>query len=170
MPRSYAPDDTTCLGCGTRLRAGARAQRWNGKWMHPRCAEIASGRRSHAERQAKRRGVKAPKLKTVKSEKTIRQAPLSARDYKRYMASNHWANRKRVYYSAHPKRCVVCDGNVKIHLHHMTYERLGCELDEDLVALCELHHAGAHEHHQIYKGTLKEATLRYIARLQEIYS
>lgn len=112
----------------------------------------------------------APNKPKASSKVVVRQSPLGAAEYDRYMNSRHWTMRKRAYFSTHPKKCVVCNGNTKIHLHHMSYERLGCELDSDLVALCELHHAGAHEHHKIHRGTLMEATLRYIERLQQIYN
>ncbi len=141
--------------CGKKIEPFAPALYSGGRWVHKAC--FGSKKRRSRSR-------------TPRRPVAIRQSPLGPADYERYMQGRTWTRRKQAYFSAHPKRCVICDGNVKIHLHHMTYERLGCELDEDLVALCELHHAGAHEHHKIYKGSLKEATLRYVERLQQIYS
>ena len=65
--------------------------------------------------------------------------------YLSYIAGPRWKKRKERYYSKFRKACALCGkGNpeVRIQLHHLTYERLGYERDEDLMPLCELHHAG----------------------------
>lgn len=115
------------------------------------------------QQQARRRGPRKPKPKPVTV--VVRQSPLEPAEYATYMRSSHWARRKAAYFQTHDRSCVVCGIEDRIHLHHLTYERLGCELDDDLRPLCEKHHAAAHEHHRLFGGTLQEATLRFIERM-----
>lgn len=69
------------------------------------------------------------------------------RSYDKYISSQRWAVRKTDYYSSHARVCAVdgCDTDDVVHLHHITYERMGEELDDDLVPLCELHHSLVHK-------------------------
>jgi 5-methylcytosine-specific restriction endonuclease McrA len=65
-------------------------------------------------------------------------------DYKKYMDSKAWARRRSRYFRKHGKKCKVCDARYNVGLHHVPYERLGRERDEDLVALCWVHHEAFH--------------------------
>ncbi len=80
-------------------------------------------------------------------------------EYEAYMRSPQWfARRSRwvkewqshaaIKYDGAAPQCLVCarlwtlrDGD----LHHVTYERLGTELFEDLVSLCRPHHEALHQ-------------------------
>lgn len=89
---------------------------------------------------------------------------MSYRDeYIKFMASDKWATRKRVYYSGHEKKCKACGSDENIHLHHKTYERMGSELDEDLVPLCQTCHTKVHDLHRGSKHDLESATAWIIA-------
>tara|TARA_Y100000310_G_scaffold345405_1_gene464595 strand:+ start:3477 stop:4070 length:594 start_codon:yes stop_codon:yes gene_type:complete len=69
------------------------------------------------------------------------------KSYNDYINSEAWRNRKALYKISHPKRCFICDISKKIiELHHITYERMGNELDKDLVWLCQKHHAKVHRY------------------------
>jgi predicted transcriptional regulator len=67
-----------------------------------------------------------------------------------YGASPHWVQFKADYFSRHPRTCFVSgvgaieSANVRINLHHVTYERLGMELDEDVVPLSGFWHMFVH--------------------------
>jgi hypothetical protein len=50
-----------------------------------------------------------------------------------------------VFYKNHHRRCVACGTFKKIHLHHVTYERLYAELDDGLRPLCYTCRRNAHE-------------------------
>lgn len=63
--------------------------------------------------------------------------------YRSYINSPRWAERKRDYYSRHPRRCAACGTTERVDLHHVSYARLGNELDEDLLPLCRHHHKRA---------------------------
>lgn len=61
--------------------------------------------------------------------------------YDAYMRSPWWRQRRRAWADAQPEptriRCVVCHRawSLRDDLHHVGYERLGAELDADLVPL-----------------------------------
>jgi len=97
---------------------------------------------------------------------TTRRKPKPPRkvDYEQYINSPQWRARKVDYYSRHPKRCRACDtsNGVIIDLHHHTYERLGYELDEDLVPLCRYHHKQIHARHEARGGSLTNVTFGFI--------
>jgi hypothetical protein len=69
-------------------------------------------------------------------------------EYRAYLASSWWKNRKRDYYATHERECAGCGGAESIVLHHKTYARLGAELDDDLVSVCGLCHKRIHLHHK----------------------
>lgn len=56
-------------------------------------------------------------------------------NYHEYLQSPEWA-RLRDAVLARDKTCVLCGYGIDLQVHHRTYERVGCELLEDLVALC----------------------------------
>lgn len=66
---------------------------------------------------------------------------LGFESYQAYLESDHW---KAVKERFRGQRCLVC-GSPSICLHHVTYERLGAELDSDLRPLCDDHHQAVHK-------------------------
>ena len=64
--------------------------------------------------------------------------------YEEYLASPAWSTRKEAYAKTFPKKCYVCGETGILHLHHVCYDRLGSELDSDLIWLCEADHALVH--------------------------
>lgn len=88
-------------------------------------------------------------------------------DYATYIGSEEWALRKTRYYATHGRECARCgppsdrveDLAKSIHLHHLSYERMGHESDIDLMPLCEECHSTAHAYHIAHKGmSLHDAT------------
>lgn len=90
-------------------------------------------------------------------------------DYQDYLASEGWRIRRATYFGKHPEACRICKTREKIHLHHQTYERVGCERDADLVALCEFHHDLVHAYYQVGGKTLAVCTQEVIAFLTQQY-
>lgn len=74
--------------------------------------------------------------------------PWHTAEYKRYLRSNAWAIRKNTYYRRHNRQCAACGSWKRIQLHHVSYENLGKEPDQDLVPLCYRDHRSAHQAHQ----------------------
>lgn len=83
--------------------------------------------------------------------------------YEFYLRSTAWKRRKDEYYSTHAKRCSACGSKKSIHLHHMTYERLGAERDSDLVPLCYGCHEKVHQLHAEGFASLMRVTRDYVA-------
>jgi hypothetical protein len=83
----------------------------------------------------------------VKQRRIERQRRLSALGYKNYadyLGSPHWlATRARYRASELPQECIC--GETEVHLHHLTYERVGGEELGDLTPLCHVCHALVHE-------------------------
>jgi len=94
-----------------------------------------------------------------------RRPRLPKHQYEAYMAGPRWAARKESYFRRHPRECAAC-GDPEVHLHHMDYVFLGCEPDHTLVALCEHHHALAHE----FAGWHPELTLAEATNVVVVFS
>lgn len=69
------------------------------------------------------------------------------RRYLEYMSSPEWAARSADRKKLAGYRCEFeheggrCTATTSLECHHLTYDRLGAELDEDLQVLCEWHHS-----------------------------
>jgi 5-methylcytosine-specific restriction endonuclease McrA len=65
--------------------------------------------------------------------------------YQRVLCSALWSERRAEIIEARGAMCEWCgvDGE-DLELHHITYENLGDELDDELVLLCKQCHVRAH--------------------------
>jgi len=74
-----------------------------------------------------------------------RLSELRAMPYEEYLKTPEWlVTRKRIL-KRDNYQCQKCHAtNVLFNVHHYTYERLGCEEDDDLVTLCEYCHEELH--------------------------
>jgi hypothetical protein len=88
-------------------------------------------------------------------------------EYNRYITSAYWLARRDAYWRSHPKICQACGSGDDIQLHHQTYERVGHELDEDLVPLCQVCHSLVHQRHRERGGSLITATQRVVKSIQK---
>lgn len=92
--------------------------------------------------------------------------------YAEYMASGRWHARRRRWIEQEQERsgaevcCAVCGGEFE-DLHHLTYDRLGGERHEDMVALCRVHHDQVHRAYDQgrWRGIGYEAVMRRLLRL-----
>ena len=64
--------------------------------------------------------------------------------YWSYLKSKHWELVRRRALAVAEGRCFYCGTNEHLDVHHLTYRRKGCELDEDLIVLCRVCHAAEH--------------------------
>lgn len=77
--------------------------------------------------------------------KTTRSKHKISAAYRRYLLSDWWKTRKRRKISSVGCKCENCGtSGVILHVHHLSYQRLGAELDSDLEVLCELCHKSKH--------------------------
>lgn len=65
--------------------------------------------------------------------------------YAEYLESSEWKLRRREVMRRDNGTCQSC-GNPAEQVHHMTYERIGNEDMEDLLAICRRCHRLAHKH------------------------
>jgi hypothetical protein len=65
--------------------------------------------------------------------------------YDAYLRSAHWQDvRDRYAMSDRPQDCALCGHGQDLDHHHLTYERIGCELLTDIVRLCRRCHTMVH--------------------------
>lgn len=97
-------------------------------------------------------------------------------NYFKYINSIYWLKRKETYYKNHAKLCQACGTNKYIDLHHLTYNILGLENDNDLICLCRDCHAQLHKQigssKNMYRDTYKfiKTKQNNIKRLLEQYN
>lgn len=71
-------------------------------------------------------------------------------NYRAYLESPHWRSLSRWAKWKAGYRCQLCNAYDKpLDAHHRTYERLGRELDGDLIVLCRGCHTLFHEHRKL---------------------
>lgn len=127
-----------------------RVAEWNRKTKEAKSERRANGGLTRKQVMSRKGGKKAPSLTP------------GQKKHRTYIASAAWKDRKREYFSSHPKVCVACGSGRNVHLHHKTYVRLGRELDSDLVPLCAGCHSKVHALHQASQDPLELVTNRFI--------
>jgi hypothetical protein len=71
--------------------------------------------------------------------------PIPPGQYTAYINSDYWREKRRGVLLARGRKCERCSKTTGvIHVHHLTYQRLGRELPEDLKVLCEACHYWIH--------------------------
>lgn len=78
-----------------------------------------------------------------------------------FMDSDEWKLRREQYFSRHKRQCRICDTTKNIQLHHLTYERVAREKDDDLVPLCYFHHQAYHNLYGV-KKSLRKTSVAFI--------
>jgi hypothetical protein len=82
-------------------------------------------------------------VRARRKQRSERLRTLGYQSYRAYMASPHWHRVRAAYRASElPQECICGDDDV--HLHHMTYERVGAERLTDLTPLCGRCHALVH--------------------------
>lgn len=84
--------------------------------------------------------------------------------YREYIFSEAWAKKRAMFWSRHPRRCARCGSTVKLHVHHMTYERFKKERMSDLIGLCQRCHRLVHRVHRRDGGDLQDVTLAVVSK------
>lgn len=64
--------------------------------------------------------------------------------YNTYLGSNHWKSTRQKALERADYQCWNCNANDGLHVHHLTYERVGKERPDDLRVLCSSCHAKTH--------------------------
>jgi hypothetical protein len=66
-------------------------------------------------------------------------------DYKDYLNSRGWSNRRKLVFARASGTCEGCGINSPTQVHHLTYAHVGCEFLFELVAVCDACHTRLHE-------------------------
>lgn len=65
--------------------------------------------------------------------------------YAEYLQTPHWREKRARAMARCGGQCQRCyRRDLGLHVHHMTYDRLGCEAESDLMVLCGLCHREVH--------------------------
>lgn len=67
------------------------------------------------------------------------------RDYKNYLKTNHWKEKRKKVLKNAKFKCQLCSKTDNLHVHHNTYKNIGNEKKEDLIVLCEGCHKKFHD-------------------------
>lgn len=90
-------------------------------------------------------------------------------NYYEYLASEEWQRVRQWALALYGGKCHVCNTKRNINVHHKTYERLGKELPDDLMLLCETHHKEYHEKGILPETPKEQITLTDIEVLSKFY-
>jgi hypothetical protein len=74
-----------------------------------------------------------------------------------YYESEFWSRFKEGYFRRHERVCAVTGSVGNLHLHHLTYERLGAEKDDDVIPVCQDVHHLCHQLVDGHKVRLEES-------------
>lgn len=84
--------------------------------------------------------------------------------YKNYLKSKHWMMKKKEYSKEYERVCSCCGGKENLHLHHLTYDRIGNEPLTDLVYLCKECHTKLHK---IVNNTKDTSVFKELRRVRK---
>jgi len=75
---------------------------------------------------------------------------VNKKEYEKYLKGKHWQDLRAKKLKESYFACDECDvANEELHIHHLTYERLGKELLSDLRVLCVSCHEKVHGIEQV---------------------
>lgn len=108
-------------------------------WVRERFCPLVSGTLSREGKPESAEFVRILNAALARDSSGVMRLYLSASqmDYRDYLRSAHWrALKARYRESGRPQDCYLCGEKKGLALHHLTYDRLGCEFLTDLVPLC----------------------------------
>lgn len=90
--------------------------------------------------------------------------------YDEYLESDHWQHVRQGALARALHRCVVCNSDKSLHVHHRNYARLGNERLDDLTVLCAECHGLFHKHGKIQTtGKVAQAYTGVIVNWSIVY-
>ena len=66
--------------------------------------------------------------------------------YRKYLNSDKWKDKRKEILLLRGYKCEKCDSKKKLHVHHLTYDNIFNEKNEDLQLLCAECHLLEHKH------------------------
>ncbi len=138
-------DDPTCYGTLVEigLAKGLRKRIWVASpWEEPGNHWSAFKMADHAELKARDPSSAFENL--LLRDQWIVRHHLRSMKYWDYLKTDHWKNTRDEAVKAVGGRCQLCSSMESLNVHHNSYERLGCELQSDLLVLCRPCHSKHH--------------------------
>ena len=74
-------------------------------------------------------------------------------EYKEYLQSNDWKNKKKVKYKK-PRKCAICTATQNLDVHHLNYKNLFDVELSDLRVLC-------HRCHFLVHNLMKQGKIKF---------
>lgn len=87
------------------------------------------------------------------------------RNYQAYLQSPEWRKTRNAALKRAGYQCSGCPSRRELQVHHVTYERVGCEREADLVVLCAPCHEGEHPQEHEFRYVR-----RYLSIARELFS
>jgi hypothetical protein len=88
--------------------------------------------------------------------KDVRAEKAKSKKYEAYMNSAAWKLLKTIRHFIDKNKCTKCNNDKQLQLHHTNYDRIFCEMLEDVITKCKYCHKEGHEvQNEIYKLDLK---------------
>ena len=85
-------------------------------------------------------------LKKLRPKNTKKKHWLKYPNYKDYLDSQEWIEVKKIFKKGRSPRCQFCGTRNNIHVHHVSYNRLGLPSEiKDLTFFCKDHHEKIHD-------------------------
>ena len=81
--------------------------------------------------------------------------------YTEYLKSTHWKELREQKIKTH-RKCFMCHSELNLAVHHMRYDSLGKEVDDDTVLLCNKCHYKVHFTGKKFRKQLKKKHKRMI--------
>lgn len=70
-------------------------------------------------------------------------------EYKAYLRSSEWRERRKEFIEEVNGECEDCGSKKNIQVHHLNYDNIGDETEDDVEVLCK----DCHEDRELEKGT-----------------
>lgn len=132
-PRSM---EVACVRCGWKEHTDRAS--WTNCQQHFVCQECVEQDRLATE-------LRLSKWRAQEKQKSELLAELQSMPYQDYLKTEHWREFRKYALKRVGYRCQLCNKNGKLHVHHRTYERRGCEEIGDVTVLCENCHGKHHD-------------------------
>ena len=88
-------------------------------------------------------------------------------NYRKYLKSDKWKEKKRDLKKTEIQMCWVCGSIKNLNVHHLTYDRITREEKGDLIYLCSHHHL---VFHKMKKGMRSKSDFEILRNLSGVYT
>ena len=86
------------------------------------------------------KGVKNSAIDRLRSQLKDLAKVIPPPDYGRYIRSKAWKTKRIAFLKHFKHQCALCDSKEHLHVHHLHYQSVGNEKNEDVVVCCRRCH------------------------------